>query len=89
MNKHTRSEGTPHDRLTRMGDSALEHLRKHPEYQDERLIVLLNTDERGGIAIGGYEDDSEAFADMFMHLKAIMEANGKSLSIIPMERGYG
>ncbi len=86
----TRSEGKPHDRLTQIGNSALDHIRNDPEYQDERVIVMLQNDEKGGIAIGGYESDSEAMTDMFMHLKAIFEANGKTLSIVAIpERGYG
>jgi len=86
----TRSEGLPHDRLTQMGDAALTFIREAPDYQNERVIVMLNTDERGGIAIGGYEDDADALVDMFMHLKAIMEANGKSLSFLSMdEDGVG
>lgn len=81
--KHT--EGQPHDRLTELAGvmtAALE-----TEAEDVKAVVMLQDGDRGGICLHGYDDDSEAIADLFIHLKAIFEANGKTLMITGIGRG--
>jgi hypothetical protein len=54
----------------------------HPEHRDgdKAVIMLMNDDEgKGGLVAHGYDDDGEAAADLFLHLKAIFEVNGKTL----------
>ena len=36
---------------------------------------------RGGLQLHGDEDDTEAIVDLFIHLKAIFESNGKTLQV--------
>jgi hypothetical protein len=84
MAEETRST-EPHDRLTRICDAMTKTMDLHPErLKGDRAIVFLDsTDEkRGGINIHGYDDDIEAIVDLFMHMRAIMRANGKDLDFI-------
>lgn len=73
-------------RLTKIGEQLLALAESHADFtDDDRVIVLLHNAKthQGGIAIGGYGDngDMEAVADLFMHLQAIFEANGKTLIV--------
>jgi hypothetical protein len=76
-----RSEGEPHDRLTRLCAAMTDALDAHPERGDEKCIVFLQDTERGGLVLHGYDDDTEAMVDLFMHMRAIFKANGKTLQL--------
>lgn len=54
---------------------------------DEKVIIFLQDSERGGIQLYGYDDESEALADLFIHMKAIFEASGKQLQIHTLGKG--
>lgn len=80
-----RTEGQPQDRLTRICDAMTDTLEAHPEYRDgdKAIVMLMNGDAGdGGLITYGYDADSEATADLFLHLKAMFEANGKTLIVI-------
>lgn len=79
----------PHDRLTRLCAAMTDALDAHPERGDEKCIVFLQSeaDKRGGLQMHGYDDDSEALADLFMHMRAIFAANGKTLMFAPISEG--
>lgn len=80
-----RTEGEPHDRLTRIGGEALTAIENHPEYEKgTKAIVFINDKSRGGICTHGYDDDKDAVVDLIMHLKAMFEVMGKSLQIHPI-----
>jgi hypothetical protein len=87
LTRPTRTEGSPHDRSTRLCDAALNAIQTHPDYNGEKLIVFLNDGERSGIGLTGYEQDSEAMADLLIYLRAIFKANGKTLLIAPLGQG--
>lgn len=75
----------PHDRLTRMCDEAIRAFETHPEHrEDDKCIIFLDDGKRGGIVLHGYDDDTDAMVDLFMHLRAIFRANGKELGFVPM-----
>jgi hypothetical protein len=79
-----RTEGEPHDRLTRICDEMTKTLRAHPEVSDDVMcVVFLQDGERGGLVMDGYDDDSEAVADVLLHLRAIFRANGQDLILAP------
>ena len=60
-----------------------EALDAHPEYTSEvRCIVFLDDGKRGGLQLHGYDNDTEAMADLLVHLRAIFAANGKTLEIV-------
>jgi hypothetical protein len=81
-----RSTGDPHDRLTRICATLTETLDEHPEaLGTEKCIIFLNDEEKGGLVMHGYGDDLDAIADLMIHLKAIFEANGKQLGIMPID----
>lgn len=85
----TRSEGEPHDRPTRLLNAALEAVKAHPEYTDEKLMLFLDSDEHGmgALVIDGYDDDAEAIANLFMHMRAIFRTQGKDMKLIEIGRG--
>lgn len=78
MKDVTRSEGQPHDDLTRLAGRMIEDVPN-----DVQAIVMLTKGERNGLVLSGYETDTEAITAMFVHLSAIFEANGKRLLIAP------
>jgi hypothetical protein len=75
----------PHDRLTRVADTMLATFGSHAEKRpDDRAIVFLNDNAtKGGIALSGYSDDTEAIADLLIHLRALFRARGQELHIVP------
>jgi hypothetical protein len=90
MNDEVRTT-EPHDRLTRLCAAMTETLDAHPERGNEKCIVFLQEHggegARGGLTLHGYENDVEAMADLFMHLRAIFAANGKTLMLAPLHGG--
>lgn len=80
MADEIRSE-QPHDRLTRLCAAMTDALEAHGERGDEKCIVFLQDEERGGFQLHGYEDDTDAIVDLFVHLKALFAANGKTLEV--------
>jgi hypothetical protein len=84
-----RSEGTPHNRQTRLADAALDVLKEHPEYKGEKVIVFLDGEKTGAIGISGYEDELEPMVNLFMHLRAMFAAQGKELSLVGMNKKMG
>jgi hypothetical protein len=87
----TRTEGKPHNRLTRICEAMTDAMDAHPEVQEsDKAIVFLDDGRHGGIVLHGYNDDTDAMADLLMHLTALFKANGKELRIIPIgEIGEG
>ena len=78
----------PFDQLTRLCDTMTKAMKADPEYtEDVKCIVFLNNKKRGGLQMTGYEDDTEAIVDLFIHLKAIFKVNGKELMLIPIHEG--
>ena len=77
----------PHERLTRICGAMVDTLEAHPERGEERCIVFLKNDREGGMVLHGYEDDTEAVADLFTHLRAIFRANGSDLQIHALGQG--
>ena len=86
MPNHEYSEGEPHDRMTRVANRVLENFEQLEEAEGLRAIVFINGKDRSGIGSHGYEDSTEILVDLFMHLKALFEVNGKELSILPITR---
>jgi hypothetical protein len=58
----------------------------HPERGDEKCIVFLTSERDGqaGLVLHGYDEDTEAIADLVLHLRAIFEANGQQLLVVPL-----
>lgn len=88
MSDERRTEGEPHDRLTRIADRVSGYVEHDPEIRDgDRCIIFVNDRHRGGIGLFGYDSDMHAFADLFVHMRAIMRANGKEMVIAPLRQG--
>lgn len=78
----------PHDRLTRLCAAMTDALEAHPEARgDERGVLMLQDGERGGIVLHGYDDETRALVDLFMHLGAIFRASGKELRLMDADTG--
>jgi hypothetical protein len=57
------------------------HSEKQP---NDRAIVFLVDEKRGGIGIAGYDDESEALLDLMVHMRAIFRARGQELHFVPV-----
>lgn len=81
----------PHDRLTRLCAAMTDALDAHPERGDEKCVVFLQSeaDQRGGLQLHGYDDDTEAIVDLFMHLRAIFASNGQELVLAGLGKKQG
>lgn len=76
----------PTDRLTRLCAAMTKTLDEQPEYGDDiKCIVFLDDGERGGLQLHGYENDLDALVDLFIHLKAMFAAQGKTLMFAPIQ----
>lgn len=74
----------PGDQLTAIGDWLLEELGRHPAAAGLRAIVLLDADDRGGIAVGpAYGGDrKEALFALLSHAKALADTLGIDLRVM-------
>jgi hypothetical protein len=54
-----------------------------------KCIVFLQDSERGGLQLHGYEEDTDAIVDLFVHLRAIFRANGKELMLAGLGKEVG
>ena len=72
----------PVDRLTRIADSMIKAMEAHAEARDDdKAIIFVDDDERGGIAIHGYEKVSDAIVDLLGHLEVLFKSIGKEMNI--------
>lgn len=75
----SRSEGEPHDRLTRIAGAMEEVLNTHPERGgDERCMVFLQSSEwgQGAVMAVGYATELDAIMDVMRHVQAMMISSG-------------
>jgi hypothetical protein len=83
--KDAKRSSEPQDRLTRIAGRLIERLSDDPELQGgDKVIVMLEDATSGGIAMAGYESDADAIAALFMYLKVVFEANGRTLTFVPI-----
>ena len=84
----TRSEGEPHDRLTRLCAWMTRDIEDCPDWREgDRVIAFANDQERGAVHLHGYDEDvdAEAVADLFIHLRAMFNSIGKELLFAPIQ----
>ena len=84
-----RTENDPHDPLTALTVPMLRALREQLGGSEVKAMIFLDDTEagRGGLVLDGYDSDADAMVNLIMHLKAIFEANGKTLVIAPLRQG--
>jgi hypothetical protein len=83
-----KTEGEPHDRLTRLSNVAIEAIQTHSEYREgDKAIILIDTGQRGGIGLAGYENTLDAFGDLMIHAKALAESHGVTVMVVPVGQG--
>jgi len=83
MSDDVRQSDEPFDRLTGLCAEMTAAIDR-PENADVKVIVFLADDEKSGIQVHGYETPTEAVADLFIHMKAMFNAQGKDLVFIPV-----
>lgn len=85
----------PPNRENRIIQAMADEATTHPEWQgDDKTIVLYFGREGNGLGVFGYQGnelhDSEAMADMLTSLMVLFEANGVTLSLVPItKKGRG
>ena len=71
----------PFDRLTHLCDQ-MEKAIEIEENKDVKGIIFLHDADNGGISVFNYEDDTEALADLLIHMKAIFASKGKMFGVM-------
>lgn len=78
-----RTEGEPHDPATAVANAML-----GAGDPDAKAIVMVTLDNgAAGIALHGFENDTEAMVYMLEHLRAIFKANGKEFAVHTIGKG--
>lgn len=74
----------PVDRLGRLAEAMSDALQAHPESTegDKAVVMLVAADGQALVHLIGYDSDTDAVIDMFVHLRAVMRANGKDLDLV-------
>ncbi len=85
MSNDTQKSEEPFDRLTGLCAEMTAAIDR-PENSDVKVIVFLTDEEKSGIQTHGYESPTDAVADLFVHMKALFNADGKDLVFIPVGR---
>jgi hypothetical protein len=75
------SHDHPVDRLTDLCAEMTVPLER-PENADVKASIFLHDTERGGIVLHGYDDEVEAMAELFVHMKAVFNSIGKDIDFI-------
>jgi hypothetical protein len=90
MAKRAEMTRSPKDRLTRICDQMTKTFDMHPEHRKEdRCMVFLDDGKMGGIVLHGYENEQEAAVDLFLHLRAMFQAQGMNLEFIGIPNDVG
>ena len=83
MNDNVQKGNIPFDRLTGLCKEMTDVL-DTGENADVKAIIFLQDGHNGGIQTHGYEEENEALVDLFIHMKALFNAQGKDVLFIPM-----
>ena len=76
----THTAPIPFDELTEIADRVTQEL---DGVEGVQYILMLHDQEgRGGVKIGGYEDQVAAAAAIFVHMKAMLNSTGRDLQFI-------
>lgn len=91
--RHEGDENAPNDPVHHVAQAMLKSWEEHPESKGIKVIAFV-TEDRGGrnyatTALGGYDDDAEAFTVMMLHMQALAQANGFQMEFFPMPRPMG
>ena len=85
-----KSEDEPHDPLTHLADVAALAAVLDPGFtENHRIVVLITSDDGGGLTFQGYADEEEEAAcdaafDILQHLRVLLRAHGRDLAVYPM-----
>ena len=83
----------PHDPLTKIGNAMLLTFAAQTKHLPAaRAIVMLRDDNRGGLALSGYEGDegaAQAAEDLIGHARAILRTIGMNLEVVHVPHGKG
>jgi hypothetical protein len=71
----------PFDRLTELANEMRE-VTETPENADVKGIICLSSEDQGGIVMFGFEDSTEAIAQLLLHIKAIFNSEDKEFGVM-------
>ena len=87
-----RQDDEPTDRPTRLAQAAVDAIEAHPEHRGgEQAIVLIRAPVDGGpmsgngIAVAGFDGDSEAINFLLEMCEAMCSANGRSFRVVNLD----
>jgi hypothetical protein len=74
-------------RMGRIMAAMAQTMEQHPETRPgDRLIIIIDTEERGGLMSAGFDDDRDVVTSLLGHLQAAGEMAGVGISVMPMPR---
>jgi hypothetical protein len=83
MSQAPKQSDQPMDRLTELCAEMTVPLDRPGNEKIRAIVFLDDMDEgRGGLQMFGWEDHTEAMAHLFVHMKAVFQANGADLDFI-------
>jgi hypothetical protein len=71
----------PFDRLTELANE-MQELAQTAENADVKGIICLSTEDTGGIVMFGFEDTTEAIAQLLLHIKAVFQSDDRQFGIM-------
>lgn len=87
--KTTRSDGSPHDRLTAFTASMIEHLQGLTGNEADTVQAIVMLEEAGegttayaGVGVHGYDGLTEAAVAALIHIQQMLAHTGHSLAIM-------
>ena len=75
----------PVDQLGRLAEAMTDVLAGHPEAVDDLQVIVILASESLGRRVThllGYNDDTEAMADLFVHMRSVVRASGRDIELI-------
>jgi len=81
----------PADRLTELCARMIEAFEADPLYlEGDRAVVMLDDGVgKAGLVVSGYDDQSDAMADLLVHMEVLFEANGIRIELVMIPDDVG
>ena len=90
MSKEKLTFDEPHDALTELCNVGLEAVMSQSEPGDRIIVMVMRRGEtvtNAGLALNGYEDESQLLTDMLLQTKSVARVYGRDVLIAPLRRG--
>lgn len=81
-------DDAPEQPFTHIAHAAITAAQAHPDYNGERILVLINDENHGGVVAQGY-DNTTLMLDLLANLEAFAKTCGLDLRTIVTDRMIG